>query len=194
MRNSLIRCAAAAALALSLGGCLGGRSPQPEFYLLTARAPLQKTLLPVSIGVGPVRVAPFLARPAIATHAGGGRLELADTRRWGEPLEQGIQRVTLENLSRLTHAQLRNFPWRQSAIPDYAVRLDVLDLDRRDGQALLQVSWQLENLHTHKLMQARSEQLTVAVADADYGALADAYSELFAQLAQHIATALQTQG
>jgi uncharacterized lipoprotein YmbA len=184
---------AAALLTLLLSGCIGGRSPAADFYLLTARAaPAQAApATAVSIGVGPVRVAPFLARPPIATHGGGGKLQFADMQRWGEPLDQGIQRVTLQNLALLTGAQPRNFPWRQSAAPDYAVRLDIFDLDREaDGSAVLEAVWQLEDMHARKLLHAQRERFTITVAGSGYDALTDAYSELLAQLAQRIAAAM----
>jgi len=173
-----------------LAGCIGGRSPSPDYYMLTARAQGNAPASDLSIGVGPIKIAQFLTRPPIVTHAGGSGLQIAEDQRWGEPLDQGVQRVTLQNLAALTGAQVRNFPWRQTSIPGYAVRLDVLDLDRLpDGGALLEVTWALEDLRQNKLLSTQHERLTTPV-NGDYDALVVAYSDLLAQLAQRIAAAL----
>lgn len=185
---------AGALLCALLAGCVGNHSPAPTYYLLTAQAPVStRSSEPVdfTIGVGPVRVAPFLARTDIAVHAGGSAMQLRERERWGEPLEQGVQRVLLQNLHALTGAETRNFPWRQSGTPRFAVRIDVIDLDHLGGgSALLEVSWLLEDLQAAKVLATRQQRLTVDVAGADTGALTTAYSELFAQLAQQIAAAL----
>lgn len=180
------------AVTLLLCGCgIGGRSPAVQYHMLTARAPAGDHTLATTIGVGPVRVAPFLTRPPIVTHAGGGSIQVAEGQRWGEPLDQGVQRALLQNLAALTGAGMRSFPWRQRAIPQYAVRLEVLDLDRQaDGSATLEATWQLENIAQGKLLQTRTERLSTPIAGSGYSALTDAYSELVAQLAQHIAAAV----
>jgi uncharacterized protein len=175
-----------------LSGCFGTRSPAPAYHLLTARAQNKIAALDTSIGVGPVRVAPFLNRANITTHAGGGSMQFNDVERWGEPLEQGIQRVLLQNINILTGAETRNFPWRQSGIPQYAVRIDVADLDKlADGSAALDVSWMLEDLKNANVLTTQQQRLTIALNGNDVAALTTAYSDLFAQLAQQIAAALQ---
>lgn len=185
------------AMTLILSGCVGSGSKPPTYYLLTAQvtaptteAAATKTI--VSIGVGPVRVAPFLMRPEIITHTGGGNLNLSDSQRWSEPLEQGIQRTLLQNLNALTHADTRNFPWTMTTAPQFAVRIDVSDLDRlADGNAVMTVSWILEDVAAGKLLESRRDTFTTHAGDAaDYAALTRAYSDLLGQLAQSVAAAL----
>ena len=195
-RIFLFRLLLATLLLATLGGCFGGaRSIAPDYYLLTGRA-LPATPPPAaasfSIGVGPVRVAPFLARQQIVTHAGGSVLNLLP-QRWGEPLEQGIQRTILQNLTTLTGAQTRGFPWRQSTQPDYAVRIDVIDLDRYDDStALLDVNWVLEDLKNHRIVITQQVRLNSAINGTGAAALTEAYNDLLAQLAQRMAQALNT--
>lgn len=183
--------------AATLAGCIPGHKTKAQsFYLLTPRTQAANASINTSIGIGPVRVAPFLQRPHIVTHGGGGDMNVADTQRWSEPLEQGIQRVLLQNLTALTGADTRNFPWTQATIPHYAVRVDVFDLDRgADGNALLEVNWILEDITHNKMLVSRREHLTAAIATSDdatasTAALTNAYSELFAQLAQRVAQTL----
>jgi uncharacterized lipoprotein YmbA len=188
------RLAFTVALSIMLGGCFGGsRSIVPDYYLLTARtadAQPPNNAGNVSIGVGPVRVAPFLARQQIVTHAGNSSLNILP-QRWGEPLEQGIQRVLLQNLATLTGVQSRGFPWRQNTTPDYALRIDVIDLDRlNDKTALLDVGWVLEDLKNHRVITTQQTHLTTAINGDDATALVDAFSDLWEQLAQRAAQAL----
>lgn len=177
-----------------LSGCfsVGKPSQAPTYYLLTAHAqPGQSSAADFAIGVGPVHVAPFLARSDIVVHAGSSGMQLNENERWGEPLEHGIQRVLLQNLHALTGAETRNFPWRQSGIPRYAVRIDVIDLDRLgDGSAVLEVSWLLEDMKSGTVLKTRQQRLSVPLSGTGTPALAEAYSELFTQLAQQIAAAL----
>lgn len=181
--------------AATVAGCVGNPSDNQSFYLLTARAQQAAVTANTSVGIGPVRVAPFLQRPQLVTHGGGGDLDVADTQRWSEPLEQGIQRVLVQNLHALTGADTRNFPWTQATIPRYALRVDVIDLDRgADGNALLEVNWILEDIARNKMLISRRERLNTPLAAGDNPtALATAYSELFVQLAQHMAQALLAQ-
>lgn len=175
-----------------LAGCIGGRSPAPAYYLLTARAqPAATAAVDYAIGVGPVRVAPFLGRSDIVVHGGSAAMHFSEGERWGEPLDQGVQRVLLQNLRALTGAETRNHPWRQSGIPRFAVRVDVVDLDRLGaGSAVLEVSWLLEDLQHGTVLATRQQRLETAVAGPGTPALTDAYGDLFAQLAQQIAAAL----
>lgn len=195
---SAMALAASALMVMTLSGCLGSGTKPPAYYLLTAQAgattPTDSDKI-ISIGVGPVRVAPFLMRPEIITHAGGGNLTLNDSNRWSEPLEQGIQRTLLQNLSALTHADTRNFPWTMTTAPQYALRIDVSDLDRlADGNAVMTVNWILEDVTAGKLLESRRDTFATHIGDtADYAALARAYSELLAQLATTVATTLTQQ-
>ncbi len=183
------------ALLLATTGCsLGQRSPAPTYYVLTPRADSVAEPLRASVGVGPVRVAPFLQNQRIVVRGAGAQLKLLENERWAEPLDQSIQRTLLQNLQTLTDTKVRNFPWRQRATPTYAVRIDVLDLDRlADGTARLEVIWYVENMKAGKLERSRREQFTIATADQSANALSDAYSALVLQLAQRIATALATE-
>lgn len=191
MVNSL-RPTGALILALLLTGCgIGGRSPEPTYHVLTPRADTVRHPLSGTVGIGPVRVAPFLLNQRIVVHGGGSELRSREGDRWGEPLDQGIQRVVLQNLATLTDTKLRNFPWRQRATPRYAVRLDVLDLDRLpDGSARLEVIWLVEDIRNSRLARSLRETFTTRTANAGTAALTDAYSDLLLQLSERVARAL----
>lgn len=187
------RLMAASVLLILLSACIGSRSTTPNYFLLTAQAqsPTDTQQKTFSIGVGPVRVAQFLNRPQIVTHDGSGNLHIVDGERWGEPLDQSIQRVLVQNIATLTGAQTRNFPWRQNLTPDYAVRIDVIDLDKIGGNAILEVSWSLEDLKDTRLIKTEQKKLSASMINTNSGAaLTAAYSELLLQLANQIAAAV----
>jgi len=193
-RATSFRITLLAVVFITLGGCFGGsRSIAPNYYLLTARTVDVPPAKNFSLGVGPIRIAPFLARHQIVTHGGGSSLDIS-LQRWGEPLEQGIQRVLQQNLTALTGAQSRGFPWRQNTTPDYALRIDVTDLDQLIGNtALLDVSWVLEDLKNHRVITTQQTRLTTTLNGSDAPALVEAYSNLWEQLAQRVAQALPVQ-
>lgn len=193
-RRSMRRVLMLMALLTAASACTPSRSPAPVYHLLTATAARPMVELDTTIGVGPIRVPPFLESTSVVTHGGGGRLEVSRQHRWSEPLDQAIQRVTLQNLSILTEAKLRNFPWRRRAQPAYAVRLDVLDLDRlSDGTAVLEIIWHLEDMQRDRLVRSRRERFTALLADDEHSSLTTAYSDLLGQLAVRLTTALSTE-
>jgi uncharacterized lipoprotein YmbA len=178
---------------LATGGCLAPRSSgTPDYYLLTAlSSPAEPILANTTLGVGPVRVAPFLDRPQLVTHDRAGVITLREQQRWAEPLDKGIQRVMVQNLTLLTGANTRNFPWTRTTIPERALRLDVLDFNHDGaGKALLEVSWVLEDLKHNKLLAIGRERLEHPVNGTDHGALVEAYSALLESLAATIAARL----
>jgi uncharacterized protein len=178
---------------LLLSACSGFRSSEPQHYLLMPKAATADVTVPnFSIGVGPVHVAQFLQRPQIVTHDGSGNLNIDRNERWGEPLEPSIQRVLVQNLSALTGAQTRNFPWRQNLTPDYAVRIEVIDLDKVGGNAILDVAWSLEDLKNARMLKSQQQRFSTTVVGIGNGSLANAYSELFTQLAQQVASTLNS--
>lgn len=185
MLRRIVSTLAACVFMLSMQGCIGGRSAPAQYQLLTARAEKNSDapLAGKSIGIGPVQVAQFLQRPQIVTHNGGTQLQLSESQRWGEPLEQGIQRVLLQNLAALTGAETRNFPWRLSTTPDYALRIDVTDLDKlSNGETILDVSWVLEDLKNSRVIKTQQEHIS-----SNKG-----YDDLFSQLTQHAVDVLNT--
>ncbi|MAT50988.1 MAG: hypothetical protein CMK32_07380 [Porticoccaceae bacterium] len=176
-------------LLLALTGCVASSSTPPNYYLLTAIAEPVDISRPIRVGVGPVTIAPFLDRSQMAMRSGGGNLALRDAHRWGEPLDDGIERVLVQNLAAITGGQLVGFPWRRVSAPKYAVRLDVLDMNvTASEEAVLELIWQLEDLEQNRLLADRHEHLfqPLPTGIAPYEAMAMAYSELLGQLAGRI--------
>lgn len=191
---ALLLGAAVLSSCVTVGG--SGVVGSEQYYLLTAKASIEQPQTQLSLGVGPVRVAPFLDRTGVVSHNTRGEMEFSVTQRWAEPLVDGVQRVMMQNLEALSGARVHSFPWGRVTAPDLALRLDILDLNRRpDGMAILEVNWVLEDRRDDTLIAARRDGFMVPVdgsAD-EYAALINAYSELLAQLAQRVVQDLPTE-
>ncbi|UTW46163.1 membrane integrity-associated transporter subunit PqiC [bacterium SCSIO 12696] len=170
-------------------------TPQSNYYLLSSKASSAEHPCDCSIGIGPVNVAEYLNRPQITVSAQPGQLNLEQFHRWGEPLQNSIERTLLENLATLTgSSQLVVHPWQKSQQPRYRVAINVLTMDKVSGSATLKVQWSL--LDTKDNNSATSTQLdtfTAPLANDDYGALAEGFSEALLAFSEKIAADLQSQ-
>src|SRR5580693_5608781 len=103
----LPRICAAGALAMSVAGCsylakaiLAPQKDISKFYLLTpttdtaapATGSTQSTNGNFTIGLGPIKLPPYLDRPEIVTRMAPNRLELSKEDRWGESIQNGFTR------------------------------------------------------------------------------------------------------
>lgn len=178
-------------LALALVGC--GSSPIPDYYLLTANAqPAAGMSSELIIGVGPIEVSDFLERPQIVIHGGTNRLDIDELNRWAEPLDRAVARVMALNLAALLGTQkITGFPWRRDDTPDIAVRIAILALDHRQGEAVLGVRWVLVDTESEQVTHQALERYAQP-ASSEPELLAAAYSDLLAKLAADIVRQIQT--
>lgn len=183
-----------AALGAALGALAcaplgGGTTPPSRFYLLTPlEIPPQRSDGP-RLGVGTIRIADYLDRPQIVTRRGENRVELAEFDRWGEPLDDGVARVVMQNLGSLLGTQrVQQAPWRDPSSVD--LQLD-LAIERFDGPAAgpveLVAHWQLRR---GKLQVERITRVSEAHAGAGYEGQVAAMSRALQRLCREIAEAL----
>ncbi|MGC9195262.1 MAG: PqiC family protein [Syntrophobacteraceae bacterium] len=180
----------------ALGGC--ARSAPIKYYILRSMqgpAPLTKTAPARSmvLGVGPVTIPPYLDRPQIVTKPSPDTLQFAEFDRWAEPLDKNIARVFADDLSRrIPDAQVCVFPWRRSIPVKYQITLDILHLEKIEGdRVLLEASWKiLGNKGKKLLLMNRSKVMEPVEAGAGFSPIASAESRAVAALSRQIATAL----
>ena len=137
---------------LSTSACAS--SPDSRFYMLApmqdaaVSAPAAAGQRPVSLCVGPVLVPGYLDRLPVCVRDSAHEVTYAEFHRWAEPLEDGISRVLVDNLSQLLGtARIDVFPWKTPAPADYQVRVMLIRFDgaresrpcsRRAGRLRLQ--------------------------------------------------------
>jgi len=191
MTSTLKRITLSLCLLLCLLSCAS--SPPSNFYRLTPAVDHAPGGSTPSLGIGPVDIPEFLNRNALVYTRGGNQLQLAESERWAEPLDDGVTRVLGLNLSALLQTEtLRFFPWDLRQAPDYGVRINILDLDARDGQAILVADWLLYRPGNGATIASGISQFSKALPAGELQAaqLPAAYSALLFELSQTIAAAI----
>jgi hypothetical protein len=181
-------------------GC--ARSAEIIYYQLSAITQEQSTtvadtfenknLLPV-IGIGPVRFPQYLDRPQIVTRLDMNRLQLADSHRWAEPLNDNISWILKENLGLLlVNNRLYTYPWPQSVAIDRQLIIDIIHFEGDShGTAQLVVVWTIKNGKGEVLQPARRSKFQGAYSSSNYSELTEALSEALALFCREAAEELQ---
>ncbi len=187
------RCIGALLLALTLAGCAS--SPPTRFYLLSAQ-----TATPVgpavgfSVGVGPLELPAYLDRPQIVTRTAGQEVEVAEFERWAEPLQDGVQRVLVENLAAaLPGERVQGWPWRRATAPDWQVELRLTHFEREaGGDAALAVRWRVLDREGRERVPLRATEHRAHPGGADYPDTVAALDRVLADFAAEIAATLRS--
>jgi uncharacterized lipoprotein YmbA len=178
-------------LAALLAGC--GTSPPNNFYLLSPRDFPAPTGSSPTVGVGPIDVPEYQNRKQMVVKRDGNTLEVAHLNQWAEPLDAGVQRVLMLNLAGLLDTQdVSSFPWHPQRAPEYGVRVNVLQLEAGEQQALLTAEWQVFRPASGEQVQRRISRLEAPLAPGETlpARIAATYSALLLQLSEAIAAAI----
>lgn len=181
--------------ALMLGALLTacGTSGPTNFYLLSAHDFPAATGSSPSVGVGPIEVPEYQNRNNMVLKRDGNTLEVASLNLWAEPLPDGVQRALVLNLSGLLNTQgVSEFPWNPQQAPEYSVRVNVLQLEANEQQALLSADWQVIRPASGEQIQRRISRLQAPLAPGDTlpAQVAATYSALLLQLSEAISAAI----
>ena len=183
--------------ALLLGALLAGcsTSPPTNFYLLSAHDFPAATGFSPTVGVGPIEVPEYQNRKNMVLSRDGNKLEVASLNLWAEPVSAGVQRVLVLNLSGLLNTQeVSYFPWHPQRAPQYGVRVNVLQLEANEQQALLSAEWQVIRPASGEPLQRRISRLQAPLAPGETppAQVAATYSALLLQLSEQIAAAISS--
>lgn len=179
---------AALALALSLTGCslslpLAAPPTKVSYYVLAGPTPPARKLASPRIGVMPVSLPGYLARPQLVLRSGDGvNIIVHDFHRWGEELSRGIARVICDSLA--TEGRYA-VPLRTGTRVDIRLMLDIRRLDGPlGGDVVLDAVWALQKdkevLSSGHVVQSRE-------AGDSLETMVEAQSALIRGLAQEIA-------
>ena len=186
-----------------LGGC-GAFAPTADpsrFYILGAlpEADLaaDKTTAVVkanfSVGIGPIELPGYLDRQQIATRTSANRLSYSETDRWAAPLAESFSRVLGQNFFQLLNpARVIQFPWQSSDVPDYQVKIEVLQFEGNSTQeAWLMAHWSVSDRNKKILVGQRSQLKRRAVSQTIEDSV-KALSETVGDLSREIANSLRS--
>ena len=178
---------------LSLGflltGC--GSSPHYNYYLLSAQDfPISSADTP-TVGVGPIAIPEYLSRGNLVYSLEKNTLQVASADLWAEPLENGVQRVLILNLAGLLNTQgVRSFPWHPGRAPDYGVKINLLQLDTNENEAMMTAEWLVYHPESDAPIIQRISRLQMALSAGTPEQIAATYSTLLLQLSELIAAAI----
>ncbi len=189
----------AVALVIISSGCLGFLKPAPStarhFVLMPLTATNGTAPNPggLGIGVGRVKVPPYLFDTSLAVRKSTNEIEYLSSVLWAERLEHGFQRALAANLSALIPAgQVRLSAWRSEEVSaELYVTIQQFDVDR-GGYGVLVAWWRIlapggeKTLKSGEARLARPGPPPSADPSGAVATLSDLIADFSRQLAQSI--------
>jgi uncharacterized lipoprotein YmbA len=190
------RRALAAVVTLAACSPFGPRPDPTRFYVLAgpsspAASPSAQDA--VSIGLGPVSLPSYLARPELATRVGPNQIAYSRVARWAEPLPSNIAHVLARTLeAELGTAEVTPFPSFGAPRLDYTVQVDMrrFEVDG-DGAATLAAFWAIRDGRSRTVLATRETSLTERATVSDTAAGVAALSRALGGLGHEIALGIQ---
>lgn len=180
---------------LSLASVVGcGSSPPVNYYVLSPSLTSAPSGTSPEIGVGTVTIPEYLNRENMVFNSEENALFIADSDRWAEPLQKGIQRVLAVNLASLLDTQnVRLHPWPRTATPDYTITINILRLNADNRKATMSAEWQILRAGAQGTDTRKIQQISQPFAEGgpDAEDIAAAYSALLLRLSETIAAAIE---
>lgn len=186
-------------LAAALAGC-GMLAPRPDhtrFYVLAAPSvperPADERAAGVIVGLGPVTLPSYLARPEVATRVGPNQITYSPVARWAEPLHSTVAHVLARTVeAELGAGEVLPFPSFGAARLDYAVEVDVRRFESNgDGAATLAAFWSIRDARSRTVLVTRATSLTEHAASPDTAAAVAALSQTLGGLGREIAAGVR---
>jgi uncharacterized lipoprotein YmbA len=177
-------------------GCLGGPTPEPEYFTLSAAAGPDATPVAarpeLGLVLGQVELPRYLDRSELVTRSGPHRLRVWNLVRWGGSLRTDIQRVVADDLGRLLGtARIAVYPVEARFPVRYRVLLDLLEFGgTRGGPVTLRARWTIAGGEGSAVAVGEStvEQAPASASWEDYvAAHSTALGAVTRELAEHIA-------
>ena len=182
---------------LGLIGCspLSPREDPTRYYILTGVDESEGddvAKLDITIGIGPVRLSPYLERAPLPTRVGDNEVEYSEIDRWAEPLADVFPFVLAQNLEYfLDPNDVEIYPWQRSIRMDYTIEIEVIAFERNtNGDAELQAAWDIEDSSGHEVYSHFSDITQPTTANTTQASVA-ALSAAAADLSREIATAIR---
>ena len=173
--------------------CSGGsKVPEPTYYLLRADSGLQSgaQIAPVSIGLGRVSIADYLAQDGVVVATGDGQVRAAQQHLWAEPLDNSVRLYLRDAVAtQLGQWVSADLAGRQSWQYRIDVRIDEWH-GALSGEVRLVAEWTLLDVTSGKTLSKRRFERTGGLTADGYDALVAEQTRLLDQLAADIAANL----
>ena len=145
-----------------------------------------------TIGLGPIKLPPYLDRPEIVTRMAPNRLELSKEDRWGESVQNGFTRAMERNLAAQAGGVVIVFPWYNTVHIDMQVQIDVYRFETdAQGTATLSAKWTILDSTGKNILYTVESNLTQPSKPGDMTEAAAALSRTIGDLSGQIANMLQ---
>ena len=183
-------------LILLLSGC-GGKSATINYYSLQTGTPQldmkSEVPLPVTVGVGPVRLPQLLKRPHLVTRNDTYQVHHAESDRWSGDLQEEIAYVLADSLTcQLGTERISIYPWLKRLSPDWQLQVDIQRLDGELGKAAyLEARWVLTDNRDDLVLSGVSRYREPPEGDG-YPALVAAESRLLGAFAREMADKIRS--
>jgi uncharacterized protein len=141
------RLACAALVAALAAGCLGGPTPEPQYFTLTGIAPSDGAPVAerpeLGLVLGQIDLPRYLDRAELVTRTGDHGLRVWNLVRWGGSLRTDVARVVSDDLSRLLGTtRIAVYPGEARFPVSYRVLVELLELGSAPGHpVVLRARW-----------------------------------------------------
>ena len=193
LRIARYRTALLLMLAIAASACVNigpGTPPGAPTYVLEATVPATRLEASgLAVGLGPVTIPGYLDRNEMVSREAANQLRVDSRHSWGAPLDQEIQRVLGENLSRLL-ASDRVIVWPWSRHRELAMRIpvQVLQFEPVAGKGIVLVArWEMLSPDATQVLLTQQSEIVEPVAESGPGPYAAGMSRALAVLAAQIA-------
>jgi len=188
----------ALALIATLTGCFQA-TPVRQYILITESLPQTsgRKAEPVTILIGPVKLASYLDQPRIVRRHGPTRIDTRTGHQWAGNLTEMIRnKLIAEMEGQLQPSPVFSFPDSTVFTEGRRVAIDILRFEgTADKTAIIETRWTLYDLGDRSIIKTRSSLFQVPLADDSYEALTTALSQGLTRLGQEIAASiLSSQG
>ncbi len=171
----------------------GTPPPAPTYVLDSTVPPTRLEASGIAVGLGPVAIPAYLDRNEMVSREAANQLRVDARHSWGAPLDQEVQRVLGENLSRLL-ASDRVIVWPWSRHREIAVRIPVrvLQFEPVAGKGVVLVArWELLSPDAAQVLFTRQSEIVEPIPEPGPGPYAAGMSRALAVLAGQIAEAVR---
>jgi len=183
-------------LAVGFIGCsfLKPAKSTTRYYVLTPIAATQSGSGSMALGLGQVKLPPYLFNTSLAVRKGTNQVQYLESELWAERLEASFQRVLAADLAiALPAEQVHLSAWRSEDVAaEVYVVIEQFDVDD-GGQGVLTAQWRILSPGGEKVLKAGGSRLArpgPAPDTSASGAVAT-LSELVADLSHQLAQALK---